>query len=63
MKKVEEDILRVLYSFKATEQKARERNQPEGLACIQSRVEGYRMGLKTCLKAELVDGLFSKAGF
>ena len=43
-------------------QKAKEHN-PDGIKIILARVEGYKAGLKTCLRPEYVDAIFQKEGF
>ena len=43
-------------------QKAKEHN-PDGIKIILARVEGYKAGLKTCLRPEYVDAVFAKEGF
>ena len=66
MKKLDEEIIRTLRYLKEQKEKAAEKSQrswPQELTNIEAKIEGYRMGLQTCLKPELVDALFAREGF
>ena len=63
MGKTGEMIAMTLRLLKATEKKAADNNQAEGVRLIRAKAEGYRMGLKTCLRPEYVDAVFAKEGF
>ena len=63
MGKTGEMIAMTLRLLKATEKKAADNNQAEGVRLIRAKVEGYRMGLKTRLRPEYVDAVFEKEGF